>query len=46
VHRGDRPSIDALMKDTPIEIIDMIEKCWDKDRSKRLTSTECFSILL
>jgi hypothetical protein len=33
------------LNDTPKDIIDMIEKCWDKDRQKRLTSIECFSIL-
>ena len=34
VHRGERPSIHVLVRDTPQDIIDMIVNCWDKDRSK------------
>ena len=45
VHKGYRPPLTKLPKDTPEEVIQMIQKCWDTDRSKRMTSMECVGIL-
>lgn len=45
VHNGERPDIKALPGGTPPGIIAMIESCWDADRDKRVTATECYSII-
>lgn len=45
VHQGYRPPIDKLPKDTPEEIVRMIESCWHADRMKRLTAGECVKII-
>lgn len=45
VHKGVRPPIDLIPKDTPLDVIGMVELCWDKDRSQRLSSIECLAIL-
>jgi serine/threonine protein kinase len=45
VHKGYRPPIDKLPPETPFDVIGMIELCWDKDRSQRLSAVECLAIL-
>lgn len=45
VHQGFRPSLDALPKEVPAKIVQMIQACWDADRDKRKTAIECYSIL-
>jgi len=45
VHKGVRPSIDLIPKDTPLDVVGMVELCWDKDRSQRLSAIECLAIL-
>jgi serine/threonine protein kinase len=45
VHNGDRPSMSDLSKEVPQDLHEMINLCWDTDRSIRLTAVECYSRL-
>jgi serine/threonine protein kinase len=45
VCRGTRPSINALPNCTPVEIKQLIECCWNGDRTKRKTAIEALDIL-
>ena len=45
VHRGNRPPLSDLPKDTPQVVINMIDSCWNRDRNLRRTAVECVSIL-
>ena len=49
VHSNDpninRPLLSQLPLDTPPAIRAMIASCWDKDRSKRMTATECYGTI-
>lgn len=45
IHKGYRPPLEDLPPQTPQNIIDMISTCWDKDRNKRRTASECHIIL-
>jgi hypothetical protein len=40
-----RPSLDELVDDVPPTVRDMIRRCWDKDRTVRLTTLDCCNIL-
>ena len=42
---GERPPLDKLPSDTPQALKDMIERCWDSDRNKRLSAVECYAIV-
>ena len=42
---GGRPPIKKLPEETPAAVKDMIEQCWDGDRTKRLSSYRCVEIL-
>jgi hypothetical protein len=45
VHKGTRPPVAKLPSDVGSEVLSMIENCWSKDRSKRLTAIECKSVV-
>ena len=45
VLKGDRPPIDKLPEETPVAVKEMIQRCWDGDRSKRLSAYRCAEIL-
>ena len=45
VSKGLRPPIDALPPDTPPLIKDMIQRCWSADRSNRMFTLECISLV-
>ena len=40
-----RLSLDELVDDVPPTVLDMIRRCWDKDRTIRFTALECYNIL-
>ena len=40
-----RPSLHELVDDVPPTVRDMIQRCWDKDRTVRLTALDCYNIL-
>ena len=40
-----RPDLDDLMDDVPPAVRDMIQCCWDKDRTKRLSALQCYNTL-
>ena len=45
VLKGDRPPIEKLPADTPSAIKEMIQRCWDSDRTQRLSAYRCALIL-
>ena len=45
IHRNKRPSMKKIPKNVPLDIFGLIELCWDKDRSKRLSAVQCQAIL-
>ena len=40
-----RPSLDELVDDVPPTVRDMIRRCWDRDRTVRLTALDCCNTL-
>ena len=44
LHSDVRPDISKLPRDTPPVIIDLLERGWDADRSKRPTAIEIFQV--
>ena len=42
---GGRPPIDKLPSDTPAAVKDMIQRCWDGDRTMRLSAYRCAELL-
>ena len=45
VVKGGRPPIEKLPADTPEAVKDMIQLCWDGDRTKRLSAYRCADTL-
>lgn len=43
LYRGVRPDLSKLPPDVPPDIQYVMESCWERDRSKRLTALDCFS---
>ena len=41
VNRGTRPDLARLPVDTPRGIAELLERCWDPDRSRRPTAAQC-----
>jgi serine/threonine protein kinase len=45
IHQGQRPSLNDIPKDCPKKVIELIDACWQTDRSRRKFAIECFSNL-
>ena len=45
LNENERPSLDLMVKETPMGIRNMIECTWSKDRSVRKTSGQALSII-
>ncbi len=45
IHQGVRPNLKVLPSDTPSEVIEIMQACWDKDRAVRKSAAECQCIL-
>ena len=46
VSEGGRPPINKLPSDTPAAVKDMIQRCWNGDRTQRLSAYRCALILV
>ena len=45
VHKGVRPPLARLPADTPGDVACMVELCWHRDRTQRLSAVECLALL-
>lgn len=45
VHKGVRPPLTRLPADTPGDVVCMVELCWHRDRTQRLSAVECLALL-
>ncbi|XP_034558654.1 receptor-interacting serine/threonine-protein kinase 1 [Notolabrus celidotus] len=46
VRKGDRPTDDLLPEDTPVEIIELMKRCWDHNPMLRPTFQEAYNLFL